>query len=72
VWEARVRPIGITNYGMAGFNPINYVGELAWYNIRDNVNNPDGTIGYYKMQIQAAAKPIRPEIGYAGLTLVKD
>src|SRR5580692_250089 len=72
VWEARVRPIGITNYGMAGFNPINYVGELAWYNIRDNVNNPDGTNGYYKMQIQAAAKPVRPEIGIAGLTQVLD
>ncbi len=72
VWEARVRPIGLTNYGMAAFNPINYVGELQWINNTDNVNNPQGNKGYLRMDIQAAARPVRPEIGYAGLTLAQD
>lgn len=72
VWEARVRPIGTTNYGMAGFNPVTYTGELQWINNKDNVNNPQGTLGYYRMDIQAAARPVRPEVGYAGLTLVQD
>jgi hypothetical protein len=72
VWEARVRPIGSTNFGMAAFNPINYVGELQWINNKDNVNNPQGNKGYYRLDIQAAARPVRPEIGFAILTTAVD
>ena len=72
VWEARVRPIGPTNFGMAAFNPINYVGELQWINNRDNANNPLGNKGYYRLDIQAASRPVRPEIGFAILTTAID
>lgn len=72
VWEARVRPIGPTSYSMASFNPVNYVGELQWINNKDNVSNPLGTRGYYRMDVQAAARPVRPEIGISILTLAVD
>lgn len=72
VWEARIRPVGPTNYGMASFNPVNYVGDLRWINNPDMSNNYLGTKGFYNIQIQAAARPVRPEIGYAILTLAVD
>ncbi len=72
VWEARVRPVGPTSFGMASFNPINYVGDLRWINNPDNDENPLGNKGYYRMDIQAAARPVRPEIGYSIMTLAVD
>jgi len=72
VWEARFRPVGTTSYGMAGFNPISYVGDLQWINNKDNVDNPQGNKGYYRLDMQAAARPVRPEIGYAIMTQAVD
>ena len=73
IYEVRPRPTGTTQYGMQGFNPINYVGDVQW------INNPtfggvndQGNKGYYRMDFQMAAKPVRPEIGYAILTLAID
>ena len=72
VWEARVRPVGPTNFGMAAFDPINYVGDLRWINNKDNDQNPLGNKGYYRMDIQAAARPVYPEFGIAIMTLAQD
>jgi hypothetical protein len=72
VWEARVRPIGPTNYGMAAFNPVNYVGDLRWVNNPDMSTNFLGNKGFYNINIQTAARPVRPEIGWAILTLARD
>ncbi len=72
VWEARVRPVGNTSFGQATFNPINYVGDLRWLNNPDNDENPLGNKGYYRMDVAAAARPVRPEVGIVGLTLARD
>ncbi len=72
VWEARVRPVGPTSFGMASFNPTNYVGDLRWINNPDNDENPLGNRGYYRMDVQAAARPVFPEFGYAIMTLAVD
>ncbi len=72
VWEARVRPVGPTSFGMASFDPINYVGDLRWLNNKDNDQNPLGNKGYYRADLQVAARPVRPEIGYAIMTKARD
>lgn len=71
IWEARPRPTGSTQYGQAGFNPINYVGDLQWINNKTMAGLNDlGNKGYYRCDIQVAAKPIFPEFGFAILTLI--
>ena len=73
IFEVRPRPIGSTQFGMASFNAINYVGDLNWINNKTFGGENDlGNKGYYRADIQMAAKPVRPEIGVAGLTLAKD
>ncbi len=73
IYEVRPRPTGTTQYGMQGFNPINYVGDIQWINNRTFGGvNDQGNKGYYRMDFQMAAKPVRPEIGYTILTLAVD
>lgn len=73
IYEVRPRPIGPTTFAQASFNPINYVGEIQWINNRTFGGvNDQGNKGYYRMDFQMAAKPIRPELGYSILTLALD
>lgn len=72
IYEVRPRPIGSTQFGQAGFTPQNYIGDITWINNPDNDKNPLGNKGYYRIDLQMAAKPVRPEIGFAILTLAVD
>jgi hypothetical protein len=51
--------------GNVVYEPQNYRGEFKFLNIRDRVENPDGTWGYFRGILQSGSKPIHPEWGYA-------
>ncbi len=51
--------------GNTSFEPQNYRGDFKFLNIRDRLENPDGTWGYFRGTMQSGAKPIHPEWGYA-------
>lgn len=70
IWECRPRSTGLGTMAGATFNPINYTGELMWINNKDMTTNPLGNKGYFRADIQVAAKPIFPEYGYSGLALI--
>ncbi len=72
VYEVRVRPTGPTQFAQAAFNPINYVGEIRWINNPDMGSNVLGNKGFYRIDLAMAAKPVRPELGYAILCLAQD
>lgn len=72
VWEVKVRPTGPTNFDGMAFNPIEYVGDPMWINNKDMCSNVEGNMGFYRMNLSMAAKPVRPEAGYSILTLAKD
>ena len=72
IYEVRPRPIGPTQFGMAAFNPINYVGDLNWINNKDMDKNTLGNKGFFRMDIQCAAKPTHPNLGYTGITFALD
>ncbi len=73
IWEAKFRPVGSTQYGQAGFSPINYIGDISWINNKTFCGtNDQGNKGYYRMDLQMAAKSIFPEFGAVGLTLALD
>jgi len=72
IYEVDVRPVGPTSFGKQRFTPANYTGSVQWINNPDMANNPLGNHGYYRVDIQQAAKPQYPELGYSILTLVKD
>lgn len=72
IYEVRPRPIGPTQFGMASFNAVNYVGDLNWINNRDNCQNLLGNKGLFRIDLQMAAKPVRPELGVSLLTLAVD
>jgi hypothetical protein len=72
IYEVKVRPTGPTNFGGLAFDPVNYVGDPQWINNKDMCENILGNMGFYLMNLAMAAKPIRPEVGFTGLTLAKD
>lgn len=73
IYEVRPRPIGPTVFGMASFSPINYVGDLQWINNKTFCgDNDQGNKGYYRLDLQMAAKPIRPQWGVSILTAALD
>ena len=47
------------------FNPVSYRGDFKWTNILNEVNNPDGTSGFFRGILASASKPIKTEFGYA-------
>lgn len=51
--------------GNVQIEPQNYRGEFKFLNIRDRVENPDGSWGYFRGTMQSGSKPIHPEYGYA-------
>jgi hypothetical protein len=73
IWEAKFRPVGATQFGQAGFNPVNYVGDIQWINNKTFCgSNDQGTKGYYRLDLQMAAKSIFPQFGSVIMTLAKD
>jgi len=72
IYEVRPRPTGPTQFGMASFNPQNYVGDLRWINNADMGSNKLGNKGFFRIDMQMAAKPIRPEVGAVIITLAVD
>jgi len=72
VWEVKVRPTSPTTFNGMAFDPVTYVGEPMWINNKDMCENILGNMGYYLMNLSMAAKPVRPEVGYTGLTLAVD
>jgi len=46
------------------FDPVNYRGKFSWTNNKDNVSNPDGTLGYFRGILASASKPIKTDCGF--------
>lgn len=51
--------------GPLKFDPVSYTGDFKWQNIRNEVTNPDGTIGYFRGVLAAASKRIKTRLGMA-------
>jgi hypothetical protein len=50
--------------GNTRFDPVTYRGEFKWLNILHQVDNPDGTIGFFRAIFMQATKPVIPAFGY--------
>jgi hypothetical protein len=72
IYSKRPRPVGPLQAGLEAFNPITYSGEVRWINNPDMSTNALGNFGFYRLDIQQAAMPEFPELGYAGITLAID
>lgn len=72
IYSKRPRPVGTTQQAMESFNPISYVGDITWINNPDMGYNKQGNYGFYRLDIQQAAMPEFPELGFTGLTLAVD
>lgn len=72
VYSKRPRPIGPLQAGLQAFNPVTYSGEVRWINNPDMSTNILGNYGLYRADIQQAAMPEFPELGFTGLTLAID
>lgn len=46
------------------FNPVRHSGEFVWLNIRDEVKNPLGTIGFFLSTLASASQSIHADYGY--------
>jgi hypothetical protein len=56
-------PRPLTNPGGGvTFDPLTYMGDFQWSNIKHEDTNPDGTIGRFRAVFQAATKPIQPDL----------
>lgn len=72
IYSKRPRPVGTVQQGMEAFNPISYVGDITWINNPDMGYNKQGNYGFYRIDIQQAAMPEFPELGFTGLTMAVD
>lgn len=72
IYSRRPRPIGPLQAGMEAFNPVTYAGEVRWINNPDMATNSLGNFGFYRIDIQQAAMPEFPELGFAIITLAVD
>lgn len=72
IYSRRPRPVGPIQAGMEAFNPVTYSGEIRWINNPDMGTNKLGNFGFYHIDIQQAAMPEFPELGFAILTLAQD
>ncbi len=50
--------------GNQKYDPVNYMGDFQFLNIRDKVENPLGDIGFFYGRFASASKPIKPQWGY--------
>ncbi len=72
IYSRRPRPIGATSFSLQQYSPISYVGDIMWINNPDMGYNKQGNYGFYRIDIQQAAMPEFPELGYTGITLAVD
>ena len=72
VYSKRPRPIGPLQAGLEAFNPVTYSGEVRWLNNPDMSTNILGNYGLYRADIQQAAMPEFPELGFSGICLAID
>jgi len=63
VMESQI-PNPFTGGSGVTFDPVNYRGKFSWTNNKDNVSNPDGTLGYFRGILASASKPIKTDCGY--------
>ncbi len=72
IYEVRPRPTSPSSFGKARFDPVTYAGDVRWINNPDMCYNKLGNMGFYRMDIQVAAKPIYPDNGFSIITLARD
>jgi len=72
IYTMKARPVGPTQFGQAKFDPTSYGGEVRFINNPDMGTNKLGNLGFYRFDIQQAAKPEYPELGMSILTLARD
>ncbi len=72
IYSKRPRPIGSTAISLQSYNPISYTGDIVWINNPDMGYNKQGNYGFYRIDIQQAAMPEFPELGFTGITLAVD
>jgi len=72
IYEVRVRPTSPTSFGKARFDPVTYAGDVRWINNPDMCYNKLGNMGFFRFDIQVAAKPIFPDNGFSIVTLALD
>tara|TARA_R100000315_G_scaffold11107_1_gene3485 strand:- start:818 stop:2158 length:1341 start_codon:yes stop_codon:yes gene_type:complete len=63
VMESQI-PNPFTGGSGVTFDPVNYRGKFSWTNNKDNVSNPDGTLGYFRGILASASKPIKTDCGF--------
>jgi hypothetical protein len=66
VMEAQIPAPNVSAPGVT-FNPVDYKGKFGWYNIQDEILNPDKTTGFFRGTIADASKPIKTEFGFVVL-----
>jgi len=71
-YEVRPRPVGPLGAGMEKFDATQYTAEFNWINNKDMAANKLGNKGFYRADVQQAAKPMYPQFGMSILTLAKD
>jgi hypothetical protein len=72
VYTRRPRPVGPIQISQQSFNAVTYGGEVRWINNPDMNVNKLGNYGFYHVDVQQAAMPEYPELGWAGITLAVD
>ncbi len=72
IYSKRPRPVGSTAFSLQNYNPISYTGDIMWINNPDMGYNKQGNYGFYRIDIQQAAMPEFPELGFTGITLAVD
>lgn len=72
IYSCRPRPVGSTAFSLQKYDPISYTGDIMWINNPDMGYNKQGNYGFYRIDIQQAAMPEFPELGFTGLTLAVD
>lgn len=72
IYSRRPRPVGATAFSLQQYNPISYMGDVMWINNPDMGYNKQGNYGFYRIDIQQAAMPEFPELGFTGITLAVD
>lgn len=63
VMEVQIPPPNVSAPGFS-FDPVNHTGEFNWLNIKDEVKNPLGTIGFFMGTLASASLPKNIERGY--------
>lgn len=50
--------------GSTKFDPVDYAGAVQWLNIKNRTTNPNGTVGFWRADLEAAYKPEETRYGY--------